>query len=115
MLQNYPSPQIVKEMVAGKLPFPDDPDKRMMVERLAARLAGKAGQDGAQPRAELATLLPPEQVRQLRAGNPQEKLDLFNSFPPDRQDQLLESMGQGLRMQLFAAAPPELAPPHSKR
>jgi len=108
MLQNYPSPQLVKEMVAGKLPFPDDPDKRMMVERLAARLEGKVGQDGAQPRAELATLLPPSQVRLLRAGNSQEKLELFNSFPPDRQDQLLESMGQGLRMQLFAAAPPEL-------
>lgn len=41
MLQNYPSPQQVKEMVAGKLPFPDDPDKRMMVGRLAARLQGK--------------------------------------------------------------------------
>jgi hypothetical protein len=27
--------------VAGKLPFPDDPDKRMMVGRLAARLQGK--------------------------------------------------------------------------
>ena len=40
MLRDYPSPAIVKEMVAGKLPFPADPDKRMMVDRLATRLSG---------------------------------------------------------------------------
>jgi uncharacterized protein (DUF1800 family) len=109
MLQNYPSPQQVKEMVAGKLPFPEDPDKRMMVDRLAARLQGKTDQDSAPANApELAALLAPEQLRTLRTGGPQQKLDLFASFPQDRQDQLLESMGQGLRMQLFAAAPPGL-------
>jgi len=109
MLQNYPSPQQVKEMLAGKLPFPDDPDKRMMVDRLAARIQAKTEQDSAQPRTlELAALLPPDQLRVLRSGAPQQKLDLFSSFPPARQDQLLESMGQGLRMQLFAAAPPGL-------
>ena len=35
-------------------------------------------------------------------------LDLFASFTRDRQGQLLESMGQGMRMQLLAAAPPNL-------
>ena len=109
MLQNYPSRQQVKQMVAGKLPFPDDPDKRMMVDRLVARLEGKKDEDGSKPRApELAALLAPEQLRVLRTGAPQQKLDLFASFPPDRQDQLLESMGQGMRLQLFAAAPPGL-------
>jgi uncharacterized protein (DUF1800 family) len=109
MLQNYPTPQQVKEMVAGKLPFPGDPDKRMMVERLAARLQSKTDQDSGAPHApELAALLQPEQLRVLRAGTPQQKLDLFGSFSPDRQDQMLESMGQGLRLQLFAAAPPAL-------
>jgi len=109
MIQRYPSPGMVKAMVAGKLPFPDDPDKRMMVNRLAERLQGKTDQDNGQPPTpELAKLLEPDQIRVLRAGTPQEKIDLFRSFPPDRQDQLLESMGQGLRMQLFAAAPPDL-------
>ena len=109
MLQNYPSPALVKAMVAGRLPLPDDPDKRMMVDRLAARLQGKTDQEGGPPPArDLAALLPPEQLRVLRTGTPQQKLDLFNSFPPNRQDQLLESMGQGMRMQLFAAAPPVL-------
>ena len=109
MLQNYPSPHQVKEMVAGKLPFPADPDKRMMVDGLAARLQGTADQDNSQPHAaELAALLEPRQLRVLRAGAPQQKLDLFNSFPQDRQDKLLESMGQGMRLQLFAAAGPGL-------
>jgi uncharacterized protein (DUF1800 family) len=109
MLQNYPSPALVKAMVAGRLPFPGDPDKRMMVDRVAARLQGKTDPDGGKtPAPELAALLAPEQLRVLRAGTPQQKLDLFDSFPQDRQNQLLESMGQGMRMQLFAAAPPEL-------
>ena len=109
MIQSYPSPGLVKAMVAGKLPYPEDPDKRMMVDRLAMRLQGKTGQDDPQAGApELSTLLAPEQLRVLRAGAPQQKLQLFNSFSPDRQDRLLESMGQGMRMQLFAAAPPDL-------
>jgi hypothetical protein len=110
MIQSYPSPALVKEMIAGKLPFPEDPDKRMMVDRLAARLQGKANQDGvAQPPSpELASLLAPGQLRILRTGAPEQKLDLFSSFPQDRQDQLLEAMGQGMRMQLYAAAPPAL-------
>jgi uncharacterized protein (DUF1800 family) len=109
LLQNYPSPQMVKAMEAGKLPFPNDPDKRMMVDRLAARIEGKTDQDGAKQAApELASLLAPEQIHVLRAGTAAEKIGLFSSFPPDRQDQLLESMGQPLRMQLLAAAPPSL-------
>jgi uncharacterized protein (DUF1800 family) len=109
MLQNYPSPELVKEMVAGKLPFPDDPDKRMMVDRLAARLRGKTDPDSSKrPASDLAALLAPDQLRALRTGTAQQKLDLFGSLPPDRQDQVLETMGQGMRMRLFAAAPPAL-------
>jgi uncharacterized protein (DUF1800 family) len=109
MLRNYPSPQQVKAMVAGKLPFPDDPDKRMMVEGMAARMQKSTDQDASKPRTpELAALLEPQQLRILRGGTPQEKLELFNSFPQERQDQLLESMGQGMRLQLFAAAGPTL-------
>lgn len=103
MLQSYPSPALVKQMVAGKIPFPQDPDKRMMVDRLAARL-----NKGEASTPELTTLLAADQIRVLRSGTPQQKMDLFGSFPPDRQDRMLESMGQGMRMQLFAAAPADL-------
>ena len=109
LTQSYPPPGIVKAMVEGKLPFPDDPDKRMMVQRLAARMAGKAGKDsGNAAAADLATLLGPDQLKALRADTPQQKIDWFSALSQDRQDQLLEAMGQGMRMQLYAAAPPAL-------
>ncbi len=114
LIRSYPSPQQVKAMVQGKLPFPDDPDKRMMIHRLVARFEGKTGQDnnkdsGAEPQQQaLAALLAPGQLRTLRAGSPQEKIDLFTGLPHELQDQVLEAMGQPLRMQLFAAAPPSL-------
>jgi len=108
MLESYPPPALVKEMVAGKVPFPADPDQRMMVDRLAARMQSKTDQAGSSPPPGLSALLPTEQLRVLRVGTPQQKLDLFNSFSQDRQDQILESMGQGMRMQLYAAAGPAL-------
>jgi uncharacterized protein (DUF1800 family) len=57
---------------------------------------------------ELSALLEPRQIRLLRNGTPQQKLDVFNSLAPDRQNQVLDGMGQGMRMQLYAAAPPDL-------
>ena len=110
MLASYPSPQLVKAMVEGKLPFPDDPDKRMMIQRLVARYDRKQDQAGKDqpPAPDLAAILAPEQQRALRSGSPQQKLDLFASLTPERQDQVLEAMGQGMRAQLFAAAPPDL-------
>jgi uncharacterized protein (DUF1800 family) len=109
MVASYPSPQLVKAMVQGKLPFPDDPDKRMMIRRLVARYQSKDQAGEVQPPApDLAAILQPEQQRTLRSGRPRQKLDLFASLTPDRQDQVLEAMGQGMRAQLFAAAPPDL-------
>jgi uncharacterized protein (DUF1800 family) len=115
LIQSYPSPQLVKAMVEGRLPFPDDPDKLLMIHRLVARFEGKTGQDNGQDsgpeapqREKLAALLAPGQLRTLRTGTPQEKIDLFGALSREQQDQVLEAMGQGLRMQLFAAAPPDL-------
>ena len=106
MIRNYPTPQLVKAMVEGKLPFPDDPDKRMMIRNLVARYERKQDPDGAQPsRPDLAALLTPEQLRAMRAGTPQQKLEVFAALSRDQQDQALEAMGQGMRNQLFAAAP----------
>jgi uncharacterized protein (DUF1800 family) len=118
MIQSYPSPQLVKAMVEGKLPFPDDPDRRMMIQPLVARYQRKTGDgdagnnagndNAAPPQPGLATVLQPDELASLRAGSAQQKLDLFDSFSRDRQDQVLEAMGQGMRMQLFQAAPPAL-------
>jgi uncharacterized protein (DUF1800 family) len=39
LVSNYPTPQMVRQMVAGRLPFPSDPKRRRMIENTAARLA----------------------------------------------------------------------------
>src|SRR3984957_19948901 len=106
MEASYPSPQRVKAMVEGKLPFPDGPDKRMMIRRLVAHYEGKADQPGGgqPPGPDLAALLPPERLRVFSSRSPKKKIALFASLPPDRQDQVLEAIGQGTRAQLFAAA-----------
>ncbi|MFN7995540.1 MAG: DUF1800 domain-containing protein [Bryobacteraceae bacterium] len=94
MMASYPSPQQVKDMAAGRLPFPEDPDKRMMIRRLVAHFDNsKAPQEDSEP---------------TMAGTPVEKLALLEGLPRERQDQLIESMGQGTRMQVYAIAAPEL-------
>ena len=37
LVRNYPTPQMVRQMVAGQLPVPSDPDRRTMLEKLVAR------------------------------------------------------------------------------
>ncbi|HVN05659.1 MAG TPA: DUF1800 domain-containing protein [Bryobacteraceae bacterium] len=108
MLRSYPSPEMVREMVQGRLAFPDDPDKRMMVQRLAGRFEKKTGQDmqsGAEP---LARILEPDELLAWKEGTPQQKYELFASLPRQRRDDLLLAVGQGARVQLYASAPPDL-------
>src|ERR1017187_9468220 len=37
LVRNYPPPQIVRQMVAGQVPFPSDPDRRLTIQKLVAR------------------------------------------------------------------------------
>ena len=37
MVRNYPTPQIVRQMVQGQVPFPSDPDRKLMIQKLVAR------------------------------------------------------------------------------
>jgi uncharacterized protein (DUF1800 family) len=101
-------------MVAGQMPFPSDPDRRMMLEKLVARYEKKqaAGGDAAEPPAgapnvqPLRDLLTPAQVRTLRTGTQEERLQAFLALPADKQDDVIAAMPQQLRQALFAAAPP---------
>jgi uncharacterized protein (DUF1800 family) len=113
MVRNYPTPQIVKQMVAGQMPFPTDPDRRMMIEKLVAKVQRKQGQGGqanpgaseAQP---LADILPRDQIRTLRAGTPEQRLAAFQALPKDKQDDVIAAMPAGMRQGLFQISPPEL-------
>src|SRR5581483_9141451 len=37
MVRDYPSPQVVRMMINGQMPFPTDPDRRMMIQKLVDR------------------------------------------------------------------------------
>ena len=112
LVRDYPSPQVVRLMAKGQMPYPSDPDRRMMIQKLAAREARKNGQDGppnpmGDPLA-LRDLLTPEQLHALRTGSPRERVAAFQALPAAKQDDVIEAMPAPLRQTLFAAAPPEL-------
>ncbi len=114
LVRNYPAPQIVRQMVAGQVPFPTDPDRRMMIQRLVARdeqrqaAGGQAVPPGAPTAQPLTDLLTPPQIRVLRTGAPQDRLALFQSLPADKQDGVIAALPAGIRQALFAAAPPDV-------
>ena len=108
LARNYPPPQLIKAMVEGKIPYPRDPDERMMVQRAARRFKNKQGQNGDEaPTLENAGLTE-DQQRILRRGAPPEKLKVFDSLLDEQQDEVLEAMPPGARVGLFSVAPPEL-------
>jgi uncharacterized protein (DUF1800 family) len=112
MVRNYPAPQIVKQMVAGQVPFPSDPDRRMLIQKMVKKDEAKQGDDALPPDApaqqKLAALLAPDEIRSLRTGTPQDRLAALTAMPHDKQDEVISAMPQGMRQGLFVAAPPEL-------
>ncbi|HYW41268.1 MAG TPA: DUF1800 domain-containing protein [Bryobacteraceae bacterium] len=113
LVRNYPSPQMVRQMVAGQMPFPADPDRRMMLEKLVARTERKQGDgNGVTPNAPeaqpLAELLTPVQIRSLRTGTPQERLAAFQALPRDKQADVITALPGGIRQGLFQIAPAEM-------
>src|ERR1017187_6660671 len=113
MVRNYPTPQIVKQMVAGQMPFPADPDRRMMIQKLVAKAERQHGQgDQADPNAPqaqpLADVLPREQIRTLRTGTPEQRLAAFQALPKDKQDDVIAALPAGMRQGLFQISTPEL-------
>src|ERR1017187_2268580 len=117
LVRNYPAPQIVRQMVAGQIPFPTDPDRRMMIQRLVARdekRQAAGGQvappppPGAPTVQPLTDILTPEQIRVLRTAAPQERLAMFQSLAPDKQDDVIAALPAGIRQTLYAAAPPDV-------
>src|SRR3954451_9223263 len=53
LVSNYPTPQMVRQMVNGQLPFPTDPDRKRMLTKLMEKYEErqKAGGDAAKPTA----------------------------------------------------------------
>jgi uncharacterized protein (DUF1800 family) len=120
LVRNYPTPQMVKQMVSGQMPFPTDPDRRMLIQKLVVRYeqqqqaqGAAAGANGAAnanaaDRQPLRDLLSPAQIQALRAGSPEARMAAFNALPKDKQDDVLAALPAGMRQAMFAAASPDL-------
>jgi hypothetical protein len=118
LVRNYPTPQMVKQMVAGQMPFPTDPDKKMMIEKLVARYQKQGQQPGSAANtaanqnappdpAELRKMLTGDQIRGLRQGTPEQRLAFFQSLPQTKQDYVVMAM-PGVRLAISNAGSPEL-------
>jgi hypothetical protein len=105
LLENYPAPRTVKQMVSGKLPMSEDPDQRLLTHKMVERMVKKqdAG-DADQDHESLAAILSPQQARAFRTGTAKQRVDVLASLTPEKQDQVLEALGPKARLELYSAA-----------
>lgn len=111
LVQNYPPPPLIRQMVAGRIPYPADPDRQRMIRRLAERFERQNNKDAPPaetPAQAIARLLSPAQQKILRSGTPEEKLQLITSMPDDALYPILEATPQNIRYTLTAIAPLDL-------
>ena len=104
----YPPPQLIKDMVDGKIPFPKDPQTLAMIDNAVRRIKSQQGkQSDDKPTLENAGLTD-DQQRILRRGAPREKLKVFDGLLDEQKDEVLEAMPQAARIGLFSVASPDL-------
>jgi uncharacterized protein (DUF1800 family) len=111
LAQHYPTPQMVKAMVDGRVPFPTDRETRYAVEKLVARIQRKEAVDSPDLNAKIVPgpwQLDDRQMDILHNGKPPEQLALLESMPPDEQFDVLDSMPNNVRQRLYAPASPDL-------
>jgi uncharacterized protein (DUF1800 family) len=112
LVHNYPTPQMVRQMVNGTLPLPQDPEKRRMIQKLVARAEKKQGDNANTPIvpdiATLSDILTPVEIRTLRMGTPQQRLASLMALPKEKQDDVIAALPAGMRQQLAPVVSPEI-------
>ncbi len=116
IVESYPPPQVIRAMAEGRQPLPADPEQRRIMERLAERFKRQQTQGqppqppapGQGPFAEFAKRLEPDQMRVLRNGTPEEKLQLIASLPETKRNELIETMPPNFRRDLLENSPTEI-------
>lgn len=110
LVRNFPPPQLVRQMVAGGIPFPDDPDRRLMIRKLVERYERWQAQAnaGASRPDEAAALLTPVEMRALRGGTPAARLAAFEALPAEKQYDLIAAVPGQVRQAIYQAASPAL-------
>ena len=110
LVREYPTPEMLKQIAAGQLPLPADPDKRMLIRKRLAKI--EAGRDEApattppDPKT-LRAMLTDDEIRGLRQGTPDQRVAFFQTLPVDKQDDIIQAM-PGVRQALAVMGPPEV-------
>ncbi|HEY3836222.1 MAG TPA: DUF1800 domain-containing protein [Bryobacteraceae bacterium] len=126
MVESYPPPQLIRAMVDGRAPFPEDPLTRLMirsqVERFNIQENAKAKKS---PQAEAAARrvaemsqepsleavlasLTPDQQNIIKTGTQLEKVTLLDKLPPATQIEILGAWTRPQRQALFPLASPTM-------
>jgi uncharacterized protein (DUF1800 family) len=109
--RNYPNPQMIRAIAAGRQAMPEDPVTRAAVERVVRRFKVKkdAADNGPLEAAiPLEQLLSREQIRTLRTGTVEQKRAVIAAIPEDQMDDVAIALPPGLRLQLLPAVEPAL-------
>jgi len=110
VVQQYPPPQLIRNIAFGKEKMPEDPLLRASITRLVARYKANKDLKTADPNADMEPAKPLEevidaaQIKTLRSGTPDEKRTLLASFHGEQLDDLIIALPPNLRRQLFNAA-----------
>jgi uncharacterized protein (DUF1800 family) len=109
--RNYPNPQMIRAIAAGRQAMPADPVTRAAVERQVRRFKVKkddADNAPLEPAVSLEQLLSREQIRTLRTGSVDQKRAVIAAIPQDQMDDVAIALPPGLRLQLLPAVEPAL-------
>ena len=99
LVRNYPTPEMVRQMVNGQLPFPTDPDRKLMLTKLMEKYEQRQAKGGDAATAPnmakgkgLSEVLSAQQVRSMRQGTAQQRLAAFQAIPKEKQDEAIGAM-----------------------
>jgi len=109
--RNYPNPQMIRAIAAGRQAMPEDPVTRAAVERVVRRFKVKkdtVDNGPLEPQVSLDQLLSREQIRTLRTGTIEQKRAVITAIPEDQMDDVAIALPPGLRLQLLPAVEPTL-------
>jgi uncharacterized protein (DUF1800 family) len=109
MVQKYPPNFLVKQMVDGKVPWPEDPQTRMLIQKVVQRYRDKLGL-ATDPKDEFTfdqalAEVPEDQREFLRSGTPEQKVAVLQSLTVEKQFDVATTMPKDQKRKLFEAAP----------
>jgi uncharacterized protein (DUF1800 family) len=112
MVAKYPPNFIVKAMMDGKVPWPEDPQTRMLIQKVVQRYRDKLGlANGAGDTKEQFTFeqalaeVSEDQQEFLKSGTIEQKIAVIQSLPIEKQFDLVTTMPKDQKRKMFEAAP----------